>query len=265
MMHCRLIQKNLVAFLTGELRELDRQMVTEHLQSCPACRSELELFRQTISTADCLKSELDRALGSIDWEENSKRIVAAIGEEDGRQRARSTKEKFPFLWIRLKPVLAGLVVGILIGASAFWFVFRGGWVSRKSTEMFFASGEFLDRVDLEIARRETLDYLERSQFVLLELIQTKPEHGRSRLNEVALDQVRELLSKKKFLNPQLEKVQMAKAKEICDQIELLFYELASLSDGLSETERQEIQSRIEDKSLLLKIRLLKKELQKSEV
>jgi len=76
---------------------------------------------------------------------------------------------------------------------------------------------------------------------------------------------RELLSKKKFLNPQLEKAQMAKAKEICDQIELLFYELAAVSEGLTEIERREMQNLIEDRSLLLKIRLLKKELQKSEV
>lgn len=129
----------------------------------------------------------------------------------------------------------------------------------------FASGEFLDRIDVEIARRETLDYLEKSQYVLLELAQSPPAGGTFKLSEAAARETRELLSKKKFLNPQLEKVRMAKAKDICDQIELLFYELAQLSNDLTPAQRQEIQSLIEGKSLLLKIKLLKKELQESEV
>ena len=58
---------------------------------------------------------------------------------------------------------------------------------------------------------------------------------------------------------------MAKAKQICDQIEMLFYELSQMSGGLSELELQRIQKLIQERQLLLKINLVKKELQKSEV
>jgi hypothetical protein len=58
---------------------------------------------------------------------------------------------------------------------------------------------------------------------------------------------------------------MAKAKEICDQIEFLFFELTQVSGQLSEGDLQNIQNLIEEKQLLLKIKLLKKDLEEREV
>jgi len=262
---CQSNRKNLVAFLCGELRGKRQRKVERHLKACSTCRAELESLCQTVARVEEMGHELDRVLASVDWEKNAAEVVRAVWEKEADFRTYAKPRKFALLSLPLQPVLAGVLLGILLGAGVVWFAFRGPWSGREPAEPYFASAEFLDRVDLEIARRETLDYLEKSQLVLLDLVQMKAENGKSRLSEAALQQAQLLLSKKKFLNPQLEKVQMAKAKEICDQIELLFCELASLSEGLSEAERQEIQSMIENKSLLLKIRLLKKELQKSEV
>jgi hypothetical protein len=58
---------------------------------------------------------------------------------------------------------------------------------------------------------------------------------------------------------------MAKAKEICDQIEFLFYELTQMSEYLSPEDLRRIQNLIEERQLMLKIKLVKKELKKSEV
>ncbi len=265
MSECRRARKNLVAFQTGELENREREWLESHLERCAACRAELALLQRTLQSADALKPEFAKVVASVDWDETSEKIVASVWDRRERLRALPEREKFWLFSAKLKPVLAGLLLGILVGAVATWLVFRGRPLERRGGVSFFASGEFLDRVDLEIARRETLDYLEKSQSVLLEFAQSSAADGKFRLNEAAAAKARELLSKKKFLNPQLEKTQMAKAKEICDQIELLFYELAAVSEGLTEAERQELQNLIEDRSLLLKIRLLKKELQKSEV
>lgn len=265
MNRCQSKRKYLVALLCGELEEKQQRRVEKHLKKCSTCRAELESLRQTMARTEELCHELDGVLASIDWDKNAAKIVTTVWEKETGSRPYPEPRRFTFSHYQLRPALAGVLFGILLGAAAVWFAFRGPWPGREPAELFFASGEFLDRVDLEIARRETLDYLEKSQLVLLDFVQMKAENGKARLSEAALQQAQLLLSKKKFLNPQLEKVQMAKAKEICDQIELLFYELASLNEGLSEAARQELQNLIESKSLLLKIRLLKKELQKSEV
>jgi hypothetical protein len=167
--------------------------------------------------------------------------------------------------LRFRPVLAGLLLGVIVGALATFFVFRGSLSRNTAGLEFFASQEFLDRADIEIARRETVAYLEKSQYVLLELAQPAADSGPFRLSEAAAQRTRELLSKKNFLNPQLERVQMAKAKDLCDQIEMLFYEFSQVSESLTDEQRREIQGLIEQKNLLLKIKLLKKELQESEV
>ncbi|MEW5902443.1 MAG: zf-HC2 domain-containing protein [Acidobacteriota bacterium] len=265
MRECRRTKPNLVAFLYGELDEPEREKVRLHLETCPACRRELDALGKTVRSADALSPEIEKALAGVDWEAQAEKIVAAVWKEEERPLGAPQPERFRFLVPGLRPALAGLLLGIVIGAVAMFIVFGGGLLRKAEGGRLFASREFLDRVDLEIARRETLSYLEKSQYVLLELAQPPAESGPFKLSEGAARETRQLLSKKKFLNAQLEKARMAKAKEICDQIELLFYELTRVGEDLTTAQREEIQSLIEEKNLLLKIKLLRKELQKSEV
>ncbi len=117
-----------------------------------------------------------------------------------------------------------------------------------------------------MARRETLDYLEKSQYLLLDLIQSPSGMPRETWgDELAIKKARDLLSKKKFIDPQLDKFRLAKAKKICDQIEYLFYELTQISENLLPEDLKRIQDLIQERQLMLKIRLVKKELKNSEV
>jgi hypothetical protein len=265
MSDCRHVRENFVAFLSGELAEAEKEKVARHLETCPRCRQERNEFAQIFQTAASLNPEIERSLAAVDWEAQADKVVAAAWREEALPRPEAKRKRFWLFAPGLRPVLAGLVMGVMIGALAMFLVFKGNILPKKGGERLFAPGDFLDRLDVEIARRETLDYLEKSQYVLLELAQSPSTDGTSRLSEAAVRQTQELLSKKKLLNPQLEKVQMAKAKDICDQIELLFYDLAQVSENLTPAQRQEIQRLIEEKNLLLKIKLLRKELQKSEV
>jgi hypothetical protein len=111
-----------------------------------------------------------------------------------------------------------------------------------------------------MARRNTLDYLEKSQYVLLDVFASADE---SPVAPAALrsERTRDLLQRKKYLNAQLERFQMAKAKAICDQIEMLFRELSEISEEMSAAELQRIRDFVKERQLLLKINLVKKELQ----
>jgi hypothetical protein len=265
MSKCRLGNRSLVAYLGGEMSDRDREDIRHHIETCPACADEVRTIERLLEGAGSLGQSMKEALAGIDWDAQAEKIVSAVWKDQSPARLEPRRERPWLLGLRFSPVLAGLLLGILVGAAAMFVIYRGGALRKPPAEAFFASGEFLNRVDQEIARRETLDYLEKSQYVLLELAQTQTETGYCRLTGAAARETRELLSKKKYLNPQLEKVRMAKAKAICDQIELLFYELAQISENLTPMQCRGIQNMIEEKNILLKIKLLKKELQGSEV
>lgn len=268
MKDCKIHTKDLVAFLYGELDAYTQALIEKHLQTCEGCRKELSSLERIVKDADSLLPDIAKAMSSIEWDTVPERIAEFVFDE---QQAPVRRSRFrdifsTLLQSHLKPVYAALLVGLFLGSIVTFLIVDMPFSDRVSREGFVVSQEFLDRVEVEMARRETLDYLEKSQFVLLDFIQASPEESSEVWHQsLSSQRAKDLLTKKKYINPQLEKFRMSKAKEICDQIEVLFFELTQLSEHLSEEEVVTIQNLIEDKQLLLKIKLLRRELEESEV
>lgn len=268
MRECKKHEKDLVAFLCGELQGNERERFASHIDKCVRCKMELQNIKEIIASAGSLKPDIEKAMASVNWEVLPSKITETVFKKAPPSPRKGWLERFlGFLFLpKLRPVYAGILLGVLIGSLATFMIFRFPFPKERSEGEFFVSQDFLERIELEMARRETLDYLDKSQYLLLDFVQSSPEKGREFWkSEFAFQKARNLLSKKKYINPQLKKFQMAKAKEICDQIEFLFYELTQISDQLSEEDLRRIQRLIEENQLLLKIKLLKKELQESEV
>jgi hypothetical protein len=211
---------------------------------------------------------VEEAMASVDWDALPGQISNSVFEDRSTHPRKATRKRFweILAFPRLKPVYAALFVGLVLGSIATLVVMRTSLLKETRGDSFFVSQEILNRIELELARRDTLDYLEKSQYVLLDFVQASPEKApQSWRRDLARQTANDLLAKKRYINPQLDKFRMAKAKEICDQIEFLFFELAQVSDQLSEEDLQHIQNLIEEKQLLLKIKLLKKDLEESEV
>jgi hypothetical protein len=268
MMDCKKIKKDLVAFFYGELGEDEKELVRSHLEACSACREELQQLKEVIKGADSLQEDIDRVMASVDWEKLPSKITdAAFAKEAPLSRKPWLAGARRFLFQpKLRPVYAALFIGVLLGSVVTFMVFRFPLPRKAGAGEFIVSQDFLERVELEIARRETLEYLDESKYLLLDFIQSPSEKSAEFWqSEFAAQKTRDLLAKKKYISPQLDKFKMAKAKAICDQIEYLFYELTQISAQLSEEEISKIQNMIEEKNILLKIKLLKKELEQSEV
>jgi hypothetical protein len=251
-------------------RKSDRESeerLKRQLDACTDSLGELEELRDVKKAVDSVKEEIDRVSSSIDWETLADQVTEAAFRTEAAPGRRPRWGRFLALKFRprLRPFYAGVAAGILIGILGAYLVLKPGLSSPGRGEKLFASKEFVEKVELEMARRQTLDYLEKSQYVLLDFVQVPAREARLEQGAYATAQAQDLLSKKRYLNSQLDKFQMAKAKQICDQIEVLFYELTQMSGGLSEGELRRIQQLIRERQLLLKINLVKKELQKSEV
>jgi hypothetical protein len=250
------------AFLSGGLEEERRTLMAEHVETCPDCRDEAEQVRRVLASAAAVKAEIREAVASVNWDALPAVIAGRVIEEargGERDRAAGLRGGWMFT-LRMKPVLAGLAAGLVVGAAAMYFALRTPGPRPGREAGFFASGEFLDRAELEMARRNTLDYLKKSQYVLLDVFEAAPG-GASPAAAFSSEQARDLLSRKKYLNAQLERFQMAKAKAICDQIEMLFLELSQISADMPAAELDKIRGLVERRQLLLKINLVRKELE----
>jgi len=259
---CALTKAEWADFLSGDLEEERRKKMAEHLAKCPDCRAEAGQVERLLKETAAVKAEIREAVASVNWEALpatiADRVLANADKTEKAPRGRWFRSwAFP---LRMKPALAGLAAGLVVGAAAMYFTLKAPGPRPGQDTGYYASGEFLDRAELTMARRNTLDYLEKSQYVLLDVFESAGEGGGTPA-PFRSEQARDLLSKKKYLNAQLERFQMAKAKAICDQIEMLFLELAQISDVLPAAELGRIRGFVEERQLLLKINLVKKELQ----
>jgi hypothetical protein len=249
-------------FLLGDLEEARRSAMAEHLDTCPGCRNEVEELRAVVAGADSIKGEIRRALDSVDWDALPGRVADYVYRQASESRREPALRRLR-LWAAqaaLRPVLAGLALGVVLGSLGMYLALRRGGPAGTPDRGYYASAGFIDNAQLQIARRETLDYLERSQYLLLDFVQ-KTDGGASVPSSLRSTRAKDLLLKKKYLNAELDRYQMAKAKAICDQIEVLFQELAQVSGTLPEAELQNIRDLIQERQLLLKINIVKKELE----
>jgi len=261
------MKKDFTAFLSGELGAGRERELKEHLETCPSCSRAFEEIKKIIEGTGSFQEEVSRVMESIDWDRLPNQIADHIFKKEALlpQESRISKFLKSFFLPRWKPVFAGVLAGIIIGSLATFLVLKPRHFMRAKGEKIYASADFIEKVELQMARRETLDYLEKSQYLILDFIQSPSDKVKLGQNIFAAQRTRDLLSKKKYINLQLDKFQMAKAKEICDQIELLFLELSQISEELTAEEIAKIQELVKNKQLLWKIKLVRKELEESEV
>jgi hypothetical protein len=230
------------------------------------CREDGEAMKRVIGAVGLVKDEMEKVMATVDWEALPAEIADRALSTGRRPHPIRGIVGLLFLSGRpvLRPAFAGAALGLIAGALVMFFVMRRPVPPAAAQGGFFASPEFIERAEYEMARRETLDYLRNSQYLLMDFVQSPPGEAGSRMDLAASGRARDLLAKKKYLNAQLDGSRMGQAKAICDQIELLFLELSRLGESLPEAEIRRIQGLIEDSRLLLKINLVEKELEESE-
>ena len=263
---CEMKDADLLDFFDDDLSEERRKSMAEHFDRCSDCRGNIEELRKVLDGTDSVREEIRRTLGTVDWDTLPARITDYVFERGDRTDPAKQGRGFK-VWLgrlQLKPIAAGVLLGLMIGSFAMYLALRKPSPEAAGGAGFFASREVLDKIELEMARRETLDYLQKSQYVLLDFVQAPSGESWNR-SAFDSERAKALLSKKKYLNSQLDKYKMAKAKAICDQIEMLFLELAQISEDLPQAELEKIQNLIRERQLLLKINLVRKELEEREV
>ncbi len=260
-------QTELAAYLYGELPADRSGEIEAHLESCSVCRLEMNTIKKVFNGADTLNPDMENAAQRVDWDSLPDRITDWVFNQKGKGQVRN-RPRLRVFWLHspIRSVYAALILGVCLGAVLTLLVIRPPRPAESAAGDLIVSTLALESMDIEVARRTTLDYLDRSQYLLLDLMQSSPDKAADFWQSAfGNQQARSLLSKKKYIDQQLDNFQMVKAKALCDQIEMLFLELSQISHELSSAELSKLQSLIEERQLILKIKLVKKELQESEV
>ena len=220
-------------------------------------------------------------MDAVDWDALSERIADAALAQAGERKRERARERAPRPVAR--PVFSGdswpgpRPGSWSVSWPTFFWLRRGpssivpggaGSASSAAAGTYAASGEFIRGSSYELAKRETIDYLEKSEYVLLDLLEPRSVGGRTGgRRPIAIPAIGQalLLAQKRYFNAQLDDVRMAKARASATRSRFLFLELSQISrTPRSAEEAAEIQKYVEDKQLLLQIRLLKKELRENE-
>jgi hypothetical protein len=251
---CRVIRRLLPLWDDFEPSSAEHRGIEMHLRTCPHCRKEYELLRWVAAGSALLKRETENAVQAVDWT----RVPAMIA----RRFPPRSEALFPKIvrffsgWRTAVLVLFTLTVaaGVLIWVA----FFRPG---RRAGSDVFLSADSISRIERTVGREGILDYLNQSQMLLTGLMENCNDgDGDPRGGDAQIRKARDLLQREKYCAPDFQQIELAKAKPLCDQIGLLFFEMTQLNPQDRCADISRIQERVRSEKMLFKIRLLEKDL-----
>ena len=219
-------QEQLVLFYYGEARE--RVTLEEHLAGCQACAAAYRDLQRFLAQMEATVPERGEEYPAQVW---------------ARLRPRLSEARpGPWLWKRW--ALAGAMATLLVAA----FLAGRFWPARQPAEP--ASAQARERILLLAVR----DHLERSEMVLVELVNAGSDDGA----DISTEQRRaqDLVPAGRLYRQAALRAGETSLASVLDDLERLLVEVAHSPSPLSSPELEGFRRRIESGGLLFRIRIL---------
>jgi hypothetical protein len=247
---CARVRELIVLHAEGELDPEQARQVAEHLSGCRECSQQAE----DIST---LRAWLTGPEIFAPAENDKWRSFAAVC---ARSAGAARMRRFQFA--------RGSLRWALPAAAALLFAVGLFWMSRRPDNPAVAVGlpapgneAFLGKIQSAVTVDATAQYLARCQDLLVDMLraeQTCTGNGYDVSFEIA--RARDLLLRKRILDSELNAPEVARAKDLCDDLENLLVDL-SLSQSCETPDRfRSMGHVIEREKLLLRIKLVQSEI-----
>ncbi len=231
-----LTDEQLVWFYYGE--ERDRQEAERHLAGCEQCRAAFaELERSLNAVTEAVPvPERDENYGAMVW--------ARLPLEEKRGSSAFLAWLFmPRRWA-MAGAMAALVVAAFL-AGRFW--------PHSRTEVQIARP-----VPAQVRERVLLvavgDHLDRSQMVLLEIVNSKP----GKRVDISSEQqsAQDLVAANRLYRQTAARTGDAGVAQVLDELERVLLEIANSPSRLSSEEFEELRQRVEAQGILFKVRVI---------
>lgn len=216
-------EEDLVLHLYGEADESD--FLRKHLESCARCREELVVLRQVLAEVDELTPpERPSDYGARVWERVSKELPA-------------TKRSRSYYWLAAAAVLL---------AATF---LAGRFSARRSADELARAGQIKERILLVALS----DHLEQSQVLLLEVV-NRGDGSASPLAPLERERAAELLQASRLYRQTAYQVGEVAAADVLEELERILLDVSQGPESLEA--REGLKSRIEERDMLFKLRVL---------
>ena len=163
---------------------------------------------------------------------------------------------------------AGLV--LLVGAALVAGRFMGGGLAPvvpDNGEMasVFVPEANIDNITVSLARQNTAEYLRQTRAVLVSMLDVNIDCDKGKV-DVSAERAKatELLRRQRLIATELHRMPLARAQGVCDDLEKLLIEVASLTDCTRSDEIQSLRDLVEKRQILMRMELLGQELSRAE-
>jgi hypothetical protein len=255
MSECKSIRGMLVLYLERELGDGEDRRVAAHLGSCAACRAEAEDIRSVRSWLS--DPELFAPDNNYGWQMLPGTLAA---------RAKAERK----FW--LPPSYGSTGWALSIAATlviGFALIYWAGSVADRPIASTAArppvaapgNAAFLGRIYAAHARAATSEYLADCQDLLVNTLRAEPNCDERKYDVSAeVTRARDLLHRKRLLDPELGAPEVARAKELCDELEGFLLNLSLSEKCESRDKLLRMEHYVRKQQLLLRIRVLQGEL-----
>ncbi len=246
-----LSEQDLILYHYGEAGGSSRAVVAEHMSVCGPCRALYRNLQAVLAAADVVEVPArSEAYEAEVWQRLAPRLAAASPDgvwqrlvEHFRGRVRTPQVGAPVGGVAAVAVL--VLTAFLAGR--FW---PGKPQPQPQNQAQAVSAQGRDRVLLVAVG----DHLERSQMVLVELVNTNPQ----RTVDISAERERatDLVAANRLYRLTAERSGETGVADVLDELERTLIEIANSPSKLSSPEFEDLRRRIEAQGILFKVRVV---------
>ncbi len=287
MSQCKPIKTLMVELLSGEMSgEMSGQLsgvpsdasgdkkqaqarIDSHIATCSVCAREYQVLQGIYRETTEQEREVGVLMESINWDDNAQFISQ-------RARFRSKSRTAPSRWSPVGFLTSGgfklavptmavvFFLGIWLGYILFYSTPRplGDGVNEVRPQSTFS----LARLESTLERKEVSGYFKQAHVLLADLMRPcGNDDEAARLQQENMPLVKILLKKNRYLSTDLDDPNLLSSRSLLKKIEWLLYEI-STSEGPMDCKRlHHLQDYIEQERLLMKLRLVSKDVAYGEI
>jgi hypothetical protein len=240
-------EEDLILYHYAETGGPPRAGLVEHLASCESCRARYQRLAAILGAADVVEPP---RLGENFEAEVWRRLVPQLESAAPETFWQRLLGGFGASRILAPAGAVALVAALVVGA----FFAGRFWASRPRTVQQIAlqpvSAQSRDRILLVAVG----DHLERSQMVLMELVNTRPQ----RLVDISAERERaeDLVAANRLYRLTAERAGEAGVANLLDELERTLIEIAHSPAKLSSPEFEDLRRRVEAQGIIFKVRVV---------